>query len=176
MNEMLQFMLIIFGTNEYDWMGFKVTPNNPLTCHYIRKYHDGGARKVDNMAILTVAANRYLNDMEMYDIDSYRRFNEFFKEINSSRRYPTAEEYAMLNNWLVEYESKNEAELRKRIVYKMYNPNMIKNLMHGYSLFHPTNFRLNLQTGVNLYDERVVVTSNGKIKKRRKLHKQSKKC
>ncbi len=171
MNEMLQFMLIIFGNNEYDWMGFKVTENNPLTCHHIRKCDDGGEHVVDNMALLTVAAHRYLHEMEFFDTDSYNRINLFLKEINQKRRCPTKEEYDMLNEGFRQYETKCRKILRKRIELKGYNQKLIQELMPGYSLFHPTNFRMNLQNGVNLYDERVVVTENGKTIKKRKLKK-----
>ena len=164
-------MLIIFGISEYDWLGFKVTDNNPLTCHHIRKFYDGGVKCVNNMALLTVAAHRYLHDIEMFDIGIYNKINDFFKEINERRVYPSREEYAMINDWLCQYEIRYRKVLRKRIELKGYNPKLIKELIPGYSLFHPTNFRMNLQQGVNLYDERVVETQSGKLIKKRKFKK-----
>lgn len=123
------------------------------------------------MALLTVAAHRYLHDIEMFDIGLYNKINDFFKEINERRVYPSKEEYAMINDWLRQYETRYRKVLRKRIELKGYNPNLIKELIPGYSLFHPTNFRMNLQQGVNLYDERVVETQSGKLIKKRKLKK-----
>lgn len=171
MNELLQFMLIIFGNSEYDWLGFKVTDNNPLTCHHIRKFHDGGDRCIENMALLTIAGHRYLHDIEMFDIDLYNKINLFLKKINERRSYPSKEEYAMINELFYKYETKYRKILRKRIEFKGYNTKLIKELIPGCSLFHPTNFRLNLQQGLNLYDEKVVVTGSGKVMKKRKLKK-----
>ncbi len=171
MNEMLQFMLIIFGESEYDWLGFKITENNYLTCHHIKKYHDGGENSVNNMALLTIAAHRYLHNIEEFDIELYNKINAFLKEINNRRVYPSEEEYAMINEWFCQYEVRYKKVLRRKIEFKKYNIKLIKELIPGYSLFHPTNFRLNLQQGINLYDERVITTGHGKIMKKSKKNK-----
>lgn len=171
MNEMLQFMLIIFGTSEYDWLGFKVTGNNPLTCHYIRKYNDGGEKTVNNMALLTIGAHRYLHDIEQFDIELYNKINMFLKNINQQRRYPNNDEYAMCNEWFSQYEKCNKDVLMKLIKSRHYNEKVMKQFMQGGILFHPVNFRMNLQSGINLYDERVTSNKHEKMLKRRKSRK-----
>lgn len=171
MNEMLQFMLIIFGDSEYDWLGFKITDNNPLTCHHIRKYHDGGSSDVNNMALLTIAAHRYLHDIELFDIELYYKINNFLKEINTRRSYPSKEEYEMINEWLGQYEVTHEKILKNRIKFKKYNIKLIERLIPEYSLYHPTNFRMNLQRGVNLYEERVITAEHRKFMKKKKKSK-----
>lgn len=176
MNEMLGNMLVIFGYSDYDWLGFKITKDNPLTCHHIRKYNEGGENIISNTALLTVSAHRYLHSIEFFDMEVYNKINMFLKTLNMERRYPTKEECEMINEWLLGYETHYKKALRKKIELKSYNADLIKQLIPGYSIYHPTNFRLNLQMGVNLYDERVVIDDNGKKHKRSKIKKKEKKC
>lgn len=176
MNEMLQNMLIIYGCSEYDWLGFKITSENPLTCHHIKKYNEGGENIIPNIALLTLSAHRYLHSIEFFDMDIYNKVNSFLKELNTQRRYPNKEEYEMINDWLLQYETCYKKALRKQIELKSYDADLIKELIPGYSIYHPTNFRLNLQSGINLYDSRVVIDDDGRKHKMSKIKKKAKRC
>ena len=49
----IDFMKEIYNTYNKDWMGFKITEENPLTYHRIIKEEDGGNKTIDNGALLT---------------------------------------------------------------------------------------------------------------------------
>ena len=60
----LDLLLIIMGINrdelEYDWLGFKITNTNYPVCHYIIKRSECGEFDVNNVALLTLNSNKYL--------------------------------------------------------------------------------------------------------------------
>ena len=162
MNIVLDYMLIIFGTPEYDWMGFKITEDNPITYHHIRKYNDGGAETVENGAILSILSHRYLHQIELIDLDIYNSINRVLKRINESRKNATEKDYEEILKYLEQYESTYSKEINTHINKLNINIKLLSRVMPDYKIITPSDFRIILQNGIN------PVLPKKKIKKCRK--------
>lgn len=100
MKPILSEMLEIYKPNGTDWMGYKVSKQNPYTCHHIKEKANDGELTIDNIAILTLQAHRLLHKLSKLCPEGYRDFQNLFMEINN-RRIPLDEEvyseiYALL--------------------------------------------------------------------------------
>lgn len=73
------------GTYGVDWMGFELRRKNPLTYHHIQKDCDKGKKTMDNGALLSKKAHRFLNCLELESPDLYEEWNALFAEINQSK-------------------------------------------------------------------------------------------
>ena len=83
MNRVLDLMLKIYKPKkDLDWMGYKMTKNNPYTFHHIVEKRDGGRAEIKNGAILTEQAHQYLNYLDLYCPEAYDKFQEIFRFIN----------------------------------------------------------------------------------------------
>ena len=83
MKEILVQMLNIYQPNGIDWMGYKMTENNPYTFHHIKEKRDGGKYEITNGAILTEQAHKYLNYLDSYSPEAYEEYQKMFRFINS---------------------------------------------------------------------------------------------
>lgn len=83
MKDVLIEMINIYQPNGIDWMGYQMTPNNPYTFHHIVEKRDGGKYEIDNGAILTQQAHRYLNFLDAYSPEAYEEYQKIFRFINS---------------------------------------------------------------------------------------------
>ena len=113
MKTIKQQMVDIFKTYEYDWMNFRVE-NDDLTYHHIKKAEDGGERTIDNGALLTNRAHKYLHKMETFDRESYDELNEIFKEINNQKDDLTYFQRNKIQLLLLKYEIKNVDRIVKK--------------------------------------------------------------
>ena len=137
----IDFMKEIYNTQYKDWMGFKITKENPLTYHHIIKEEDGGSKTIDNGALLTKLAHSYLHMIEIYDESLYIMLNTILKRINDSKTKPTKDEI---------FEEKYNKELCKNIKEKKYNYQALKRVSMGkYSLYSPVNIRNVMMEGIN---------------------------
>lgn len=107
MDSILKEMLKIYQIKPLDFMGYKVTRENPYTYHHIQKKSDGGKKTIDNGAILTLNAHEYLNIIELTDERTYIALNQIFKLINNQKQAPTLEQYQIINIMLSLYEEKH---------------------------------------------------------------------
>ena len=89
MDSILEKLIEQYGMYSVDWMGFKLSKNNPLTYHHIKKNSEKGKKTIENGAPLTRAAHRFLNDLEILNPDLYEEWNKLFKDINNSEAPPT---------------------------------------------------------------------------------------
>ena len=78
-------MLELYEPDEEDWMGFKVSSSNPYTFHHIRERRAGGKEEVENGAILTLFAHKFLNYLDYYNHGAYEEYQTIFRRINKSR-------------------------------------------------------------------------------------------
>ena len=83
MRDVLVEMLNIYQPNNIDWMGYKMTSDNPYTFHHIIERRDGGKYEINNGAILTQNAHRYLNYLDSYCPEAYEEYQKIFRFINS---------------------------------------------------------------------------------------------
>lgn len=146
----IDFMKIIYNTHNKDWMGFKITKENPLTYHHIIKEEDGGNKTIDNGALLTNLAHSYLHMIEKYDESIYIAINNILKKINDNRKEPSKEKYCEIMNLLENFEKKYYKELIESIKIKKYNYQVLKRISKGkYSLYSPSNIRNVMMEGIN---------------------------
>ena len=152
----LGYLSILFGDPNYDWMNFKVTDENKLTFHHIKREWEGGETFNSNGALLTDLAHKYLHAIELNCPTLYNELNLFFTEVNKRRYSPTEDELALIEEELLNYEYQYKKRLKKSIQMKFFNENKIILLYKGNgntNLYNPTNIRLNLKQGINIYNE-----------------------
>jgi hypothetical protein len=163
----LSIMKVQYNTYRKDWMGFKITKENPLTYHHIKKEEDGGPRTIENGALLTLLSHKILHTIELYDKDMYIRLNEIFKRINKSKTEPSKEDYCEIISILEQFEKKHVKVLTKRIQVKKYNYEALKKVSTGkYSLYSPTNIRMAMMEGINPVIPRNRKRRKSKVKKK----------
>lgn len=149
MDDLLWHMKKVYGVTNYDWMNFKITHDNPLTYHHIRKEEHGGKKNIYNGALLTELAQSYLHQIEKDAPEIYEELNAIFSKINDSKKPVTKKYSDIIEKLLVQYEGKCEALLRCRIKFERINAKAIKNLSGKREIFSPLNMRMIMQQGVN---------------------------
>ena len=163
----IDIMKIQYCTYQKDWMGFKVTKENPLTFHHIKKEEDGGHKTVDNGALLTKLAHRYLHNIEHYDMGLYEWLNSILKRINNSKSEPQKEDYREIIEVLERFEHEYVKELSSNIKIRRYNYEALKKVSTGkYSLYSPTNIRNAMMDGIDPEIRKVRKPSKSKVKKK----------
>lgn len=107
MRPIVKEMLKIYQIKPYDFMGYKMTKENPYTYHHIKKRCDGGLETIENGAILTLNAHEYLNVIELKGIKTYYALNEMFRIINQQGYAPTIEQYQIIDTMLRLFEEEH---------------------------------------------------------------------
>lgn len=79
-------MIEIYKPQEIDWMSYLITTKNTLTFHHIIEKSKGGLTCIENGALLTKKAHRALNVLAIKDDILYREWNEFFVDLNASKK------------------------------------------------------------------------------------------
>ena len=80
-NDVVDQIIEKVGLNGLDFMGFPYSERTSLTFHHIKKRCNEGTISVDNGAILTRDAHRFLHYLEKKDIQSYIKINLLFKAL-----------------------------------------------------------------------------------------------
>lgn len=96
-------MLSIFKPKGTDWLGVRSTKHNPFTYHHIFKAVYGGEVSVDNGAILTDSAHKWLHYLEHHNLPLYIELNRCFAELNATKAPPTLEYYQRVSSVLKRY-------------------------------------------------------------------------
>ena len=96
MNSVLERMKIIFKTTDLDWMGYKVSRDNPFNFHHIREKRYGGKETIDNGAILSRRAHDHLHFLELYIPEAYDDWQRFFRYLNAKKEPLTEEDYEII--------------------------------------------------------------------------------
>lgn len=106
MKEITNSIIRIYNVKKIDWMGYKVSKNNPYTYHHLIKKCDRGKVSTENGAILTSNAHEYLNVIEMYDLELYEYINNVLKQINEQGFGPLKRQLLAINFILKQFEEK----------------------------------------------------------------------
>lgn len=107
MKQITKEMLTIYKPiSSLDWMNYKLVENR-LTNHHIIKREDGGALKINNIALLMPMAHSYLHVIEYKDIKTYEAINKIFRYINKQRKEPTQEQREIIEYLLLEFEQEH---------------------------------------------------------------------
>lgn len=115
--EMINKMLIIYGFNGKDWMGFRITKINPISNHHIiekRNLPDElkEVENIENNAILSKESHKLLHMMEYYNPNLYEDYQYLFRLINDSQQ-PLNKEF-----WRLIYELKDSLMATLKQIYK----------------------------------------------------------
>lgn len=117
MKRVLKNLVEIFQPNGFDWMNFTLSKNNPYTYHHIVEKSRGGDKSLDNGAILTKRAHKFLHTLQKVCPDAYQDLQNVFVRINASKE-PVSQEIIdeideILKKVLVtyEYEYKKDVDL-----------------------------------------------------------------
>lgn len=93
-------------------MRFKITEENPLTYHHLKKKSEGGDWSVSNGAPLTREAQCYLHYIEQKDIRTYNEINDILKEINLQGFGPTEKQAKKIELLMIRFEITHLIELQ----------------------------------------------------------------
>ena len=74
-------MIETYEPNREDWMGFKLSDDNPYTFHHIRERRFGGKEELENGAILTGRAHQFLNHLDCHHHKVYEEYQNIFRKI-----------------------------------------------------------------------------------------------
>jgi hypothetical protein len=84
-------MEYIFNPDGFDWLNIEVKKDNKYTYHHIVERKNGGDDSIENGAILTEIAHRFLNVLEQFCPEAYDDLQNIFIKINNSQMPPTKE-------------------------------------------------------------------------------------
>ena len=104
MKEILKLMIDQYNIHKIDWMGYKVSKDNPYTYHHLLKKENGGKETVENGAILTKIGHEYLNIIESRDIELYNYINNILKQINEQGFMPLERQLLAIDAMLKMFE------------------------------------------------------------------------
>lgn len=79
--ELIEKMLVIYKPLNEDWMGFKLTRNNPYTFHHIKEKRHGGRYEIQNGALLTREGHQFLNFLDVKCHQAYDDYQNIFRRI-----------------------------------------------------------------------------------------------
>jgi len=88
MREKLRIMINQYNIHKIDWMGYKVSKENPYTYHHLKKKCNGGKETIENGAVLTRTGHEYLHIVESRDMELYNYINNVLKQINEQGFMP----------------------------------------------------------------------------------------
>ncbi len=127
----LQSMIKIYSLQCYDWMGYPITRDNPITFHHIQKAADNGELTIENGAIITRFAHTMLHKLEKVNPSLYEEYNYMFKIINDMNCPPTFEIIQImaalrirleqtLNKGKIQRAEEEERQSRRRVLVRRY--------------------------------------------------------
>lgn len=115
-------MINIYNVEGFDWLNYKIYDINEITFHHIKKEEDDGKYEIENGALLTTRAHRYLNLIETYSKDIYNQINDILREINKNGHGPTKRQSEQIELLLLKFECENA----KKIIHGKYKYNKKK--------------------------------------------------
>lgn len=113
-------MINEWGVKKICWMGYKVSKENPFTYHHLVKKEHGGKESLENGAILTDIAHRYLHIIESRDKELYEYINNVLWQINEQGFTALPRQLLAIDYLLKEFEKKycNERSSSGKILIK----------------------------------------------------------
>ena len=162
MDTVLKHLVIMYEIKEYDWLNFKITKDNPLTFHHIKKEQHGGEKTFKNGAPLTDLGHSYLHQIEVKDKRIFYELSKQLQRINDSKTKITDKDKKIIERLLLEYETKHDTELRRKIKTLRYNPKALRSIKGSRDIFSPTNIRMVMQLGINPLEQKKKTKKNKK--------------
>ncbi len=115
-------MVKIYELTDKCFMGFPVNSNSKFTFHHCVKKEYGGNNSIDNGAVLTLEAHRFLNYLELNNYEIYYQINCKLIEISKGKQHPSINQLKEIKNLIMQYyrlKSLEEIEENKIIPKKV---------------------------------------------------------
>lgn len=121
MKPITNLMVNMYNLKKIDFMGYKVSKDNPYTFHHLLKRCHGGIETIENGAILTKYSHEYLHIVESRDLELYNYINNVLKQINEQKHEPLLRQILAIDYLLKLFEhdhmndrsSKNKALIKR---------------------------------------------------------------
>ncbi|MBQ8473174.1 MAG: hypothetical protein IJ501_06700 [Bacilli bacterium] len=123
MKNITKIMINRYSISKIDWMGYKVSKDNPYTYHHLLKKENGGKETIENGAILTKIGHEYLNIIESRDIELYNYINNILKQINEQGFMPLERQLLAIDAMLKMFEKDHRYDRiskNKRLIKENY--------------------------------------------------------
>lgn len=114
MKEIVRIMINEWGIKNIGWMGYKVTRDNPYTYHHLQKKEHHGKETLNNGAIITDVAHRYLNIIESRDKELYNYINMVLQQINEQGFTALDRQLLAIDYFLKQFEKEHEKDRSKK--------------------------------------------------------------
>lgn len=115
MKPITKLMIDKYNIRKIDWMGFKVSKENPYNYHHcFKKRCHGGKETIENGAILTKTGHEYLHIIESRDIELYNYINNVLKQINEQGFMPLKRQLLAINYLLEIFEKEHFRDKTKK--------------------------------------------------------------
>ena len=113
MKNVTKLIIRIYNVKKIDWMGYKVSKDNPYTYHHLKKKEYGGKEDLKNGAILTDIAHKYLHIIESRDKELYDLLNNVLWQINEQGFAPLERQLLAIDYILRIFEEKHQKDRAK---------------------------------------------------------------
>ncbi len=114
MKNVTKLIIRIYNVKKIDWMGYKVSKDNPYTYHHLKKKEYGGKEDLKNGAILTDIAHKYLHIIESRDKELYDLLNNVLWQINEQGFAPLKRQLLAIDFILRQFEEKHKNQTNSK--------------------------------------------------------------
>ena len=120
MKQITKLMVNMYNLKGIDFVGYKVSKDNPYTYHHLLKRCHGGIETIENGAILTKNSHEYLHVVETRDLNIYNYINNVLKQINEQGHEPLLRQILAIDYLLklFEHDHINDKSSKNKILIK----------------------------------------------------------
>ena len=120
MKQITNLMVNMYNLKKIDFMGYKVSKDNPYTYHHLIKRCYGGKETIENGAVLTKNSHEYLHIVETRDLELYNYINNVLKQINEQGHEPLLRQILAIDYLLklFEHDHINDKSSKNKILIK----------------------------------------------------------
>lgn len=123
MKQITNLMVNMYNLKKIDFMGYKVSKDNPYTYHHLIKRCYGGKETIENGAVLTKNSHEYLHIVETRDLELYNCINNVLKQINEQGHEPLLRQILAIDYLLKLFEKdhmEDRSSKNKRLIKNEY--------------------------------------------------------
>lgn len=123
MKQITKLMVNMYNLKKIDFMGYKVSKDNPYTYHHLIKRCHGGKEIIENGTVLTKNSHEYLHIVETRDLELYNYINNVLKQINEQGHEPLLRQILAIDYLLKLFEKdhmEDRSSKNKRLIKNEY--------------------------------------------------------